>query len=136
MGDEFYGVIKLITGEEIFATISIDDNDGDPIIMVQDPVIMKVLQNPTGHYVKVRPWLELPEDNIFLLKYEKIITMAEVTDHQMINFYERYLFNDDVDIELDGRVQLNTNLGFISTVEDARKNLEKIFNIPFNNKEI
>ena len=134
MGDEFYGVIKLITGEEIFATISIDDNDGDPIIMVQDPVIMKVLQNPTGHYVKVRPWLELPEDNVFLLKYEKIITMAEVTDHQMINFYERYLFNDDVDIELDGRVQLNTNLGFISTVEDARKKLENIFKNT-NNKE-
>ena len=133
MGYEFYGVIKLITGEEIFATISIDDNDGDPIIMVQDPVIMKVLQNPTGHYVKVRPWLELPEDNVFLLKYEKIITMAEVTDHQMINFYERYLFNDDVDIELDGRVQLNTNLGFISTVEDARKKLEELYKL---NKEI
>ena len=132
MGDEFYGVIKLITGEEIFATISIDDNDGDPIIMVQDPVIMKVLQNPTGHYVKVRPWLELPEDNVFLLKYEKIITMTEVTDHQMINFYERYLFNDDVDIELDGRVQLNTNLGFISTVEDARKKLEELYKL---NKE-
>ena len=133
MGEEFYGVIKLITGEEIFATISIDENDGDPIIMVQDPVIMKVLQNPTGHYVKVRPWLELPEDNIFLLKYEKIITMTEVTDTQMINFYERYLFNDDVDIELDGRVQLNTNLGFISTVEDARKTLEELYKL---NKEI
>tara|TARA_X000001036_G_scaffold388656_1_gene385101 strand:+ start:525 stop:926 length:402 start_codon:yes stop_codon:yes gene_type:complete len=132
MGEEFYGVIKLITGEEIFATISIDENDGDPIIMVQDPVIMKVLQNPTGHYVKVRPWLELPEDNTFLLKYEKIITMTEVTDTQMINFYERYLFNDDVDIELDGRVQLNTNLGFISTVEDARKKLEELYKL---NKE-
>ena len=133
MGEEFYGVIKLITGEEIFATISIDENDGDPIIMVQDPVIMKVLQNPTGHYVKVRPWLELPEDNIFLLKYEKIITMTEVTDTQMINFYERYLFSDYIDIELDGRVQLNTNLGFISTVEDDRKTLEELYKL---NKEI
>ena len=133
MGDEFYGVIKLITGEEIFATISIDDNDGDPIIMIQDPVVMKVLQNPTGHYVKVRPWLELPEDNIFLLKYEKIITMTEVTDHQMINFYQRYLSNDDVDIELDGRVQLNTNLGLISTVEDARRKLEDIYKLNIEN---
>ena len=133
MGEEFHGVIKLTTGEEIFAMISIDENDGDPIIMVQDPVIMKVLQNPNGNYVKVRPWLELPEDNIFLLKYEKIITMTEVTDTQMINFYERYLFSDDVDIELDGRVQLNTNLGFISTVEDARKTLEELYKL---NKEI
>ena len=33
MGDEFYSVIKLITGEEIFSVVSIDENDGDPIIM-------------------------------------------------------------------------------------------------------
>ncbi len=49
MGEEFHGVIKLITGEEIFAMISIDENDGDPVIMLQSPVIMKVYQNPTGH---------------------------------------------------------------------------------------
>ena len=129
MGEEFHGVIKLITGEEIFAMISIDENDGDPIIMVQDPVIMKVLQNHTGQYVKVRPWLELPEDNIFLLKYDKIITMTEVSDKQMINFYERYLNDDDPDMELDGRVKLNTNLGFVSTVDDARKKLEDIYKL-------
>tara|TARA_Y100000766_G_C18562858_1_gene438515 strand:+ start:165 stop:566 length:402 start_codon:yes stop_codon:yes gene_type:complete len=128
MGDEFYGVIKLITGEEIFATVSIDENDGDPIIMIQDPVVMKVLQNPTGHYVKVRPWLELPEDNIFLLKYEKIITMTEIKDSQMINFYQRYLNEDDFDVELDGRVKLNSQLGFVTTVEEARKSLEILYN--------
>ena len=129
MGEEFHGVIKLITGEEIFAMISIDENDGDPIIMVQDPVIMKVLQNPTGQYVKVKPWLELPEDNIFLLKYEKIITMTEIKDSQMIEFYKRYLSDDDVDIELDGRVKLNQKLGLITTVEESRRMLEEIYKI-------
>ena len=129
MGEEFHGVIKLITGEEIFAMISIDENDGDPIIMVQDPVIMKVLQNPTGQYVKVKPWLELPEDNIFLLKYEKIITMTEIKDSQMIEFYKRYLRDDDVDIELDGRVKLNHKLGLITTVEESRRMLEEIYKI-------
>ena len=127
MGEEFHGVIKLITGEEIFAMISIDENDGDPIIMVQDPVIMKVLQNPTGQYVKVRPWLELPEDNIFLIKYEKIITMTEVKDSHMIEFFQRYLNDDSLDMEFDGRVKLNPRLGLITTVEEARRNLEKIY---------
>ena len=129
MGEEFHGVIKLITGEEIFAMISIDENDGDPIIMLQSPVIMKVLSNGTGQYVKVKPWLELPNDDIFLIKYDKIITMTEVSDKQMINFYERYLNDDDPDMELDGRVKLNTNLGFVSTVDDARKKLEDIYNL-------
>tara|TARA_X000000368_G_scaffold41450_1_gene29975 strand:- start:61 stop:471 length:411 start_codon:yes stop_codon:yes gene_type:complete len=135
MGEEFHGVIKLTTGEEIFAMISIDENDGDPIIMVQDPVIMKVLQNPTGQYVKVRPWLELPEDNIFLIKYDKIITMTEVKDAQMIDFYQKYLSDDDVDIEFDGRVKLNTKLGFVSTVDEARKSLEKLYQNNIEPKE-
>tara|TARA_B100001113_G_C20733282_1_gene458933 strand:+ start:195 stop:599 length:405 start_codon:yes stop_codon:yes gene_type:complete len=129
MGEEFHGVIKLITGEEIFAMISIDENDGDPIIMLQSPVVMKVLSNGTGQYVKVKPWLELPNDDIFLIKYDKIITMTEITDNQMITFYERYLNDDDPDMELDGRVKLNTNLGFVSTVEDARKKLEDIYKL-------
>ena len=128
MGEEFYSVIKLITGEEIFALVSIDENDGDPIIMLQSPVIMKMLENPTGQYVKIRPWLELPTDDLFLIKYDRIITMTEINDDQMIHFYEKY-FNEseDNDVEFDGRVKLNTKLGFVSTVDDARRNLERIF---------
>ena len=136
MEDEFYGVIKLITGEEIFGLVSIDENDGDPVIMLQSPVIMKVFNNPTGQYVKIKPWLEIPEEDIFLLKYDKIITMTEVKNEQMIQFYDRYLSDDDFDFEIDGRVNLSDHMGLLSTVEDARKKLEEIFKIPSNNKEI
>ena len=127
MGDEFYAVLKLVTGEEIFALVSVDENEGDPIIMLSNPVIMKMLNSSTGEYVKVRPWLELPTEDLFLLKYDKIVTMSEISDKQMIHFYNKYLSEDDVDIELDGKVSLNTKMGFITTVEDARQSLENIF---------
>ena len=129
MEDEFYGVIKLTTGEEIFAMISIDENDGDPVIMLQSPVVMKVYQNPTGQYVKIKPWLEIPEEDIFLLKYDKIITMTEVKNEQMIQFYDRYLSDNDFDFEIDGRVNLSDHMGLLSTVEDARKKLEDIYKL-------
>ncbi len=29
MGEEFHAVLKLITGEEIFSLVSVDENDGD-----------------------------------------------------------------------------------------------------------
>ena len=128
MGDEFYAVLKLVTGEEIFALVSVDENDGDPIIMLSNPVIMKMLHSPAGQYVKVRPWLELPTEDLFLMKYDKIVTMSEISDKQMIKFYNRYLNEDDIDIELDGKVSLNPKMGFITTVEDARQSLEIIFN--------
>ena len=53
--------------------------------------------------------------------------MSEVSDEHMIKFYDRYLNEEDVDIELDGKVSLNTKMGLISTVEDARLSLENIF---------
>jgi len=127
MGEEFYAVLKLITGEEIFALVSVDENDGDSIIMLSNPVIMKMMQSPAGQYVKVKPWLELPDQDLFLIKYDKIVTMSEITDKTMIKFYTRYLNEDDIDIELDGKVSLNDKMGLLTTVEDARKSLENIF---------
>ena len=118
MGDEFYAVLKLVTGEEIFALVSVDENDGDPIIMLSNPVVMKMLYNGVGQYVKVRPWLELPTEDLFLMKYDKIITMSEISDKQMIKFYNRYLNEDDVDIEIYGKVSLNPKMGLLTTVED------------------
>ena len=127
MGEEFHAVLKLITGEEIFSLVSVDENDGDSIIMLSNPVIMKMMSSPTGQYVKVKPWLELPDQDLFLIKYDKIVTMSEVTDKQMIRFYTRYLNEDDIDFEIDGQVSLNDKMGFITTVSDARKSLENIF---------
>ena len=127
MGEEFYAVLKLITGEEIFSLVSVDENDGDSIIMLSNPVIMKMMQSPAGQYVKVKPWLELPDQDLFLIKYDKIITMSEVNDKQMIKFYNRYLNEDDIDIEIDGKVSLTEKMGLLTTVDDARLKLEEIF---------
>lgn len=132
MKEEFHGVVKLITGEEIFALISIEETDQEPIIMLQSPVIMKMLSNGVGQYVKIRPWLELPDEDLYLIKPDKIITMSEVKDKQIINFYERYLNDEEVDIIFDGQVKLSDQMGYISTVEKSRKLLEELYKL---NKE-
>ena len=136
MGEEFYGVIKLITGEEIFALISVEENDhGNPVVLVQTPVTMKVLSHGAGQYVKIKPWLELADEDMYLIAYDRIITMSQVKDKQMIEFYTRYLEEDGLDFEVDGKVKLQEGMGFISTVDDARKKLEDIFKNTNNNKE-
>lgn len=138
MGEEFYCVLKLVSGEEIFSLISIDENDGDPLIILQNPVIMKMINNAKGIFVKVKPWMEIPDDDIFIIRPDKVITMTEVSDSNMIHFYEKYV-NDNNEEEVrvntkgkDGQVNISSKMGFISTVEDARKKLEELFK---NNKE-
>ncbi len=133
MEEEFYGVIKLVTGEEIFALISVEENDhGNPVVLVQTPVTMKVLSNGVGQYVKVKPWLELADEDMYLISYDRIITMSQVKDEKLIEFYTRYLEEDGLDFELDGKVKINEQMGYISTVEKSRKLLEELYKL---NKE-
>jgi len=54
MGDEFYAIIKLTSGEEILSLISIDENEGDPIIMLQNPITMKIINSHRGIHIKVK----------------------------------------------------------------------------------
>ncbi len=130
MGEEFHSIIKLITGEEIFSLVSVDENDGDPIIMLQNPVIMQIKSNHIGQYVKIRPWLMIPTDDLFIIRHDRIVTMTEIKDEQMIEFYDRYLNEKDVDIIVDGKTKVTDKMGFITTVDDARKYLESIYNQP------
>tara|TARA_B100001079_G_C16207217_1_gene424143 strand:- start:95 stop:496 length:402 start_codon:yes stop_codon:yes gene_type:complete len=133
MKEEFHGVVKLITGEEIFALISIEQTDEDPVIMLQSPVIMKMLSNGTGQYVKIKPWLELSDEDLYLIKPDKIVTMSEVKDKQVIHFYERYLNDENVEIVIDGKVELSDQIGYISTVEKSRKLLEELYKLNIEN---
>ena len=135
MGEEFHAVIKLVTGEEIFSLVCVDENDGDPILLLMNPVVMKVMKNHVGQYVKVKPWMEVATDDLYVIKYDKIITMTEVKEGQMIDFYNKYLNEEDYDWEEDGRTKISDKMGYISSVDDARKLLEKLYNNIEDTKE-
>ena len=129
MGEDFYCIVKLISGEEILSLISVDENDGDPIVVLQNPVIMELVNRKDVSYVKVRPWMELPSDDFFMIKLDKIITMTETTDKKLIDVYTKYL-NDDDSIDVykpSGEVKLSNEMGYVSSVEDARKKLEELY---------
>ena len=128
MGEEFHAVIKLVTGEEIFSLVCVDENDGDPIILLMNPVIMKVMRNHVGQFVKVKPWIQMSDDNMYVVKYDKIVTMTEVTEKKMITFYNKYLNDEDCDWDEDGKTKISDKMGYITTVDAARKMLENLYN--------
>ena len=133
MGDEFYAIIKMISGEEVLSLVMVDENDGDPILILQNPVIVKMSENKHGSFIKVRPWVELSDDDFFIVRQDKIITMTETTDKKLINIYTQYI-TDSSDEDVDefsqyGKVKPSEKMGYISTVKEARKKLEEIFKL-------
>ena len=132
IGSDFHATIKLITGEEIFALVSVDNTEEDPVIIIQSPVIMKVLSTGKGQIMKIRPWLDVPGDDIYIMKYDRILTMSEVKDKMIISMYQTYCQEGDFDFgefinEETSNHEVTKQMGYISNVEDARKKLEDLF---------
>jgi len=131
MQEEFYSIIKLVSGEEVLSLISIDDNDGDPLVILQNPIIVKMIEYPQGLYIKVKSWMELSSDDFFIIRPDKIITMTETKDKNLIEVYNNYI-EDNNSIEVhtpSGKVKPSSKMGYVSSVEEARKSLENLYNL-------
>ena len=139
MGEEFIAVIKLVSGEEILTSVCVDETGDEPIIIAHHPVTMKMINN--GLYVKIKPWMEQADDDMFVFRPDKIITMTEIKDQKVIKIYERYVEEESGDFDVNklqagGEVKPDQKMGYVSSVEDARKKLEEDWKRPFNtNKE-
>ena len=128
MGEEFYCSLKLISGEEVFSLVCVDENDGDPIIILQNPVIMKIQQFMDKMVVKIKPWMEIPDDDFYFIKLDKIITMTEINDEITIEFYNKYIADEPVkSVETNGEVKITNKMavnGKHETVGKIKFNLQ------------
>ena len=138
MGDEFYSILKLVSGEEIFALVCVDESEDEPILILHNPIKMKPLhpQSNQLNYIKVTPWMELSEEDMFVLRMDKVITMTECKDQKLIKIYKQYIEekeSDDSEViqsrSKKGKVKLSGDprLGYISSVEKKRQSLEELF---------
>ena len=145
MSEEFYCILKLVSGEEILSLVSVDDNDDDPMIILQNPITVRLVHNYSGAHIKVKPWMDLSNDDIFMIRLDKVMTMSETTDEKLIQIYNDYIKEeleeeDSIDTyksstgELDGSVKPSSKMGYLSTVEEARVALEDLYKLE-DNKE-
>ena len=78
----------------------------------------------------------MSSDDFFIVRPDKIITMTETKDERLIDIYTNYLEDEDsIDTynphehKQSGKVKPSEQMGYISSVEDARKKLENIFKL-------
>ena len=138
MDNEFYASIKLVSGEELFSVVSVEEGTDNPLIMLQSPVTMKMVSTPEGSIVKVKTWMNIPGNDPIVIRWDKVITVTEIKDPSIITIYNNYLEDERYDINQIGEVnkthrndvksKLTNKMGYISTVNEARKYLEDMYN--------
>ena len=118
---EFLAAIKLVSGEEILSMVtSVHDENGDYLI-VENPIEVEEVMLPNKQAgAKVQPWMKFSREEQFVIPKDKIITIVEVAEEVAV-FYHMSLRKLNTDF-------ITAAKGKISTVDEARIKLNKIFN--------
>ena len=118
---EFLAALKLVSGEEILSMVThVQDVNGDYLI-VENPIQVEEVTLPNKVVgEKVSPWMKFSKEEEFIIPKDKVITIVEV-DTEVQIFYAMSLR------KLGG--DFITGSGRLSTVEEARVNLDKPFGI-------
>ena len=117
---EFLAAIKLVSGEELLSMVtSVHDENGDYLI-VENPIEVEEVILPNKQAgAKVQPWMKFSREDQFVIPKEHIITIVEVAEEVEV-FYHMSLRKLNTDFITDAK-------GKISTVDEARIKLDKIF---------
>lgn len=126
MEEEFYAVIKLISGEEIFSKVCPCEEDERTLLILDNPVTIETVSlrqfGVTG--VKVNPWIKFTDDSMFIINMDKVLTISEVTDEDILKMYNKYIKNKHKDSKSN---KPTSNMGYLSSIADARIYLEKLY---------
>ena len=124
--DDFYATLKLHSGEEVFARVAASEEEDRTMLILHHPVIVseiKIKKGVVGY--KVEPWLKTTSEDMFVMNMDHVVTISESNDMEMIIMYQNFCRDSQRDI--DNQSKLDRKMGYLSTVRDAKENLEKIF---------
>jgi len=124
--DDFYGTIKFKNGEEIFAKVAASEEDNRTMLIVHTPVMVSEVRAKGGIVgYKVEPWLKTSKEDMFIINMTDVLTMSESSDIEMIGMYQNFL--EDFKRDTQHHTKINRKMGYLATVKDAKKDLERIF---------
>lgn len=128
MEEDFYSLVKLVSGEEIIARVSPCDEDDRTILILENPILIKdIVTTKMGiRAYRVEPWIKVVEDDMFFIDLDKVITMSEITDRDTIQMYRRYLRDKSKDISTS-RIKPSRSMGYVSSIQEFKSVLEKLY---------
>tara|TARA_B100001175_G_scaffold164856_1_gene139794 strand:+ start:208 stop:600 length:393 start_codon:yes stop_codon:yes gene_type:complete len=124
--EDFYATIKLKSGEEIYAKVAASEEDDRTMLLISNPITIVEVKTRTGLAgYKVEPWLKTTKDDLFVVNLDDVLTLSESSDLEMISIYQQFV--RDSDKAKTGQPKITREMGFISTVNDAKDILEKLY---------
>jgi|TARA_B100000965_G_scaffold333263_1_gene298082 hypothetical protein len=123
--EDFYATVKFKSGEEIFARVGYTEEDDRTLLLLECPVTIEKVKSRGMHAYKIEPWLKTTKDDLFIVNLDDVLTMNESNDLEIISMHETFVKQQDT--YYNHEKKLNRKMGYISTIKEAKKSLEKLY---------
>ena len=124
--DDFYATIKLKSGEEIFAKIACSEEEDRTFLLLTNPITIEKIKSRAGiQGYKVEPWIKTSKEDVFIINMDDVMTLMESDDMETITMHQT--FANQQNAYFERKTKLDRKMGYISTINEAKKSLEKLF---------
>ena len=133
MEEDFIATIKLTTGEELISRVSYMPDD-DSLVLDSPMEVTKI--NTTNKNLRVggfalTEWITSTFDHTFVLPRKHIITMTEVEDNNIKNFYNISVQRQQIELsqfkEASTPQQFTRDMGHLGSVNKTKETLENLY---------
>jgi len=125
---EFLATLKLVSGEEIIATvIYLEDEDK---VLLENPFSVELSKQRQGKLeitgFAFKEWVMASFDNMYIISRSHIITITEV-EGPISEFYYKNLNKLENSKQLNKTNKLPRKSGYLGSINETKKSLEDIY---------
>ena len=133
MEEDFIATIKLTTGEELISKVSYMPDD-DSLVLDSPMEVNKIDVNNKNIKIggfSLTEWITSTFDHTFVLPKKHIITMTEVEDDNIKNFYNITVQRQQIELtqfkEASTPQQFTRDMGRLGSVNKTKETLEDLY---------
>tara|TARA_B100001094_G_scaffold46392_1_gene41575 strand:- start:125 stop:535 length:411 start_codon:yes stop_codon:yes gene_type:complete len=133
MEPDFIATIKLTTGEELISKVSYMPDD-DSLVLESPMEVSRIDQTKKNIRVAgfaLSEWIHSTFDHMFVLPKKHVLTMTEVEDKNIQNFYTQSVERHTVELtqfkESQVLNQFTRDMGHLGSVNKTKKDLEDLY---------
>ena len=132
--EEFYGVFKLVSGEEVLGKAVLTEDNGETLSFVQNPVSTVVMNNKDDEGRNVRgvgfaKWMQFSDEDFYIIREKDVLTVSSMSK-EITFMYEAFVQSENKgkppkkdNLKIDPK----PNMGYLGKIDEARNLFEKIY---------
>ena len=133
--EEFYGIFKLVSGEDVLGKALITEDNGESLVFIQDPVTLEIFtkeleDGKVARGMGFAHWMQMSDEEFFIIREKDIVSLASMSK-ETIFMYEAYVNGEEMPEKIKRKkISLDENMGLVGRIDEARKIFERIYKNP------